>query len=265
VLATGIAMTVLDALAQSLPPAPQKSPPVAAAQSHRAKVHGKKQTPVAEVPATPPPPPTLEEQPPAPPQITYQNGQLSITSRNATLSQVLRYVQSQTGASVDMPPGAGTERVVASLGPGKPREILASLLNGSKFNYVILGEKDNPGAVQKIILLAKSSSPASGGSITTAQNTVPPPSQVVESPEDEYPQNEPEVEMQNQLVPAQPGGEQLTPGVINPVGRTPEQMLQELQRIQQQQQQMQEQLNPANQQPQQPMPSQPMVMQPQPQ
>jgi hypothetical protein len=100
-----------------------------------------------------------------------------------------------------------------------------------------------------------------------AQATPPQP-QAVEPPEDEYQQaSEPEVE--NQVQPNQPmlpGGENLTPDVINPAGRTPEQMLQELQRMQQQQQQMQQQLNPSNQQPQQSVPpGQPLVMRPQPQ
>ena len=261
VVAAGLVLSDAESHAQAVPSAPRTTA-VAAPQTQKAKAHAKKQAPVAEVPQTPPPPPTLEEQPPVPPQVTYQNGQLSIDSRNATLSQVLHSVQSQIGASIDMPPGAGSERVVASLGPGKPKDVLASLLNGSKFNYVILGEANNPGAVQKVILMAKSSS-GSASSVTTAQNNFhpPPQPQVVEQPDDEYPQNEPEVE--NQVVPGQPGGEQGTPDVINPAGRTPEQLLQDLQRAQQQQQQLQQQLNPANQQPQQPPPGQPLVVRPQ--
>ena len=58
-----------------------------------------------------------------------------------------------------MPPGAGSERVVAKLGPGNPKDVLAALLNGSKFNYVILGEPNNSGAVQKVILMAASAPP----------------------------------------------------------------------------------------------------------
>jgi hypothetical protein len=168
---------------------------------------------------------------------------------------------------VDIPPGAGSERVVATLGPGKPKDILASLLNGSKFDYVLLGEPNNPGAVQKVILLARSNSTASNTSQNIARASQPP--QTVEPPEDEYPQNEQEVESQAPLTPGQPGfpgGENLTPDTINsqPVaGRTPEQMLQELQRLQQQQQQMQNQLNPANQ-PTQPLtPGQPLAIRPQ--
>ena len=236
--------------------------------TQKSKSHAKKSEPVSEVPQAPPPPPTLEQQAPTPPQVTYKNGQLAIDSRNATLSQVLRSVQAQTGASVEIPPGAGNERVVATLGPGQPKDVLASLLNGSKFNYVILGEANRPGSVQKVILMASTGGTPAAYVATTAQNTpLPPqPPQAVEPPpEDDYQQaSEPEVE--NQPAPNQstlPGGN-LTPDVINPAGRTHEQMFQELQRMQQQQQQMQQQLNPANQQQAAP-PGLPVVPRPQPQ
>jgi hypothetical protein len=223
----------------------------------KSNAHAKKATPVAEMLQTPPP--TLEQQSPTPPQVSYQDGQLTIESQNATLSQVLHSVQTQTGASVEIPPGTGSERVVARLGPGNPKDVLASLLNGSKFNYVILGEANSSGKVQKVILMTKSATTGGGSApVTTAQNNFQPPepSQVVEPPDDDSSQNEPEPEVP--LQPGQagiPGGEQVVPeapGIqqnpLQPGGRTPEQMLQELQRMQQQQQQLQQQLNPSNQQ-----------------
>lgn len=266
-LAVGLTLAALENHAQTQPP--QKAVPVSATPVHKSKGHAGKPVPVADIPQAPPAPPTLEQQPPAAPQVTYQGGQLMISSTNATLSQVLRSVQAQTGASVEIPPGAGAERVVATLGPGKPKDVLASLLNGSKFNYVILGDPNNPGAMQKVILLAKSTSGGDSAVAMAQSNARPPqPTQGIEPPEDEYQQNEPEVENPNQLVPVQPGmvgSENVSPEVINPAGRTPEQMLQELQRMQQQQQQMQQQLNPANQQPLTPPPSQPFPNQPRPQ
>jgi hypothetical protein len=242
---------------------------------HKTKAHDRKTTPEPEVAQTPPPPPTLEQQAPVPPQVAYQNGQLTIDSQNATLSQVLRSVQTKTGASIDMPPGAGSERVVARLGPGTPKDVLAALLNGSKFNYVILGTPNQLEGVQKVILLSKSATGDNSTSVA-AQNSIHGPltSQAVEPPEDEYPP--PDQESENQLQPGQPvlpGGDGLTsdannasPALISPGNRTPEQMLQELQRMQQQQQQMQQQLNPVNQQPAPtPFPSQPGTASPQPQ
>ena len=268
-LAAGLLLPNVQSAAQSS----AKAPTTSAQKSKRA---GKKPAPSAEVPQPVPTPPTLEQQPPAPPQVTYRDGQLSINSTNATLAQVLRSVQTQTGATIDVPPGAGSERVVATLGPGRPQSVLASLLDGSKFNYVILGEPGNSGGVQKVILLAKSSSMGADAPATTAQNNFQQPMQpqpAVEPPEDEYPQNEQEVENQNQLppgMPGTPGAEGLSPDAAQPGNRTPEQMLQELQRMQQQQQQMQQQLNPSNQQPfGQPIvpqqPPQPFPNQPQPQ
>lgn len=268
-----------QAASAPLQPSQAASPKTAtapAAATHKTKAHGRKTTPEPEVPQTPPPPPTLEQQTPVPPQVSYQNGQLTIDSENATLSQVLRSVQNKTGASIDMPSGAGSERVVARLGPGTPKDVLASLLNGSKFNYVILGAPNQPGGVQKVILLSKSAATGDNSTSVAAQNNVHGPvvSQAIEPPEDEYPP--PDQESENQLQPGQPvppGGEGLTsdatnasPALIAPGNRTPEQMLQELQRMQQQQQQMQQQLNPANQQPTPtPFPGQPGTASPQPQ
>jgi hypothetical protein len=257
-LAAGFTAPARTCLAQS-PAAPlpqasaQKSAPAAATTVKRPKAHGKKVAPVAEAPQTPPAPPTLEQQPPTLPQVSYQNGQLSIDARNATLSQVLRSVQAQTGASIDMPPGGGSERVVAKLGPGKPKDVLSSLLNGSRFNYVILGSPNGSGGVQKVILIAKSTSGAEP-SVNTAQNSPPP---AAEPSDDEVPQNEPEPEVQPmQVQNGVPGEDGAAPEAPNnglnqvpPGGKTPEQMLQELQRMQQQQQQLQQQLNPSNQQP----------------
>jgi hypothetical protein len=244
-LGAALLLPTRDISAQS----PAKAP---ATTSQRSKRRATKPAPIADAPQAQAPPPTLEQLPPEPPQVTYRDGQLTISSTNATLAQVLHSVQMQTGATIEIPSGAGSERVVATLGPGKPQNVLASLLNGSKFNYLILGVPDTPGSVQKVILLSKSSSNTTGGApVNTAQGGFRPPSPqpAVEQPEDEYPQNEPEVENQNQLQPGTPGSENLQPDQIQQGNRTPEQMLQELQRMQQQQQQMQQQLNPANQQP----------------
>ena len=81
-------------------------------------------TPV-EPPAPPAPPPTLEQLPAQPPQVSYLNGQLTIISRNSTLSDILHAVARQTGAVIELPPGAGFERVAGRMGPGLARNVLA--------------------------------------------------------------------------------------------------------------------------------------------
>lgn len=244
---------------------PQNAPVATTATPAKARTHRKKATPVAEVPPTPPPPPTLAESPPTPPRISYQNGQLTIDAHNATLSQVLRAVQVQTGASMEIPGSANSERVVAQLGPGQPRDVLNTLLNGSKFDYVILGVTGNPGAVQRVILTPRQNSAAPAAN--SAQNNNPPLGQ--EPTAEEEPQPDEGVQpdttaMENQnpeQSPPPPGGFRRPgaqqPGEQSPFGpgesqnvvKTPEQLMQELQQMQQQQQQYQQQLNPANQNP----------------
>jgi hypothetical protein len=93
-----------------------------------------------------------------PRRSAIKNGLLAISAQNSTLGEILRDVRRLTGASIDIPQGSGAnERVVTSLGPGAPRDVLAGLLNGSSFNYVMLGSNSDPRAVSSVILTAKPS------------------------------------------------------------------------------------------------------------
>ena len=63
---------------------------------------------------------SLEITPPPPPPplvVTFQSGLLTITSNQATLSEVLFAVHQRTGAEIAIPAGAEQEKVVAALGP----------------------------------------------------------------------------------------------------------------------------------------------------
>jgi len=192
----------------------------------------------------PAPPLTLQEMPASPPQVSYQNGQLTIVAKNSTLGDILRAVHTQTGATVDMP-GSANERVVGHLGPGSPHDILAQLLNGSHFNYVILGSAADSNKIERVVLTPK---PAS-----SSADNAPPPVNVATAPTaaaaSEAPvsnQGTPDAESadDDDSSDAQSAGDQAPTQA--PV-RTPEQLLQELQHQQQleQQQQQQPQSQPA--------------------
>jgi hypothetical protein len=158
------------------------------------KHHSKTSQPVAaEQPAPPLPPPTLAQQSATPPQVSFQGGQLSISAQNSTLGDILKAVRTQTGATIDLP-GTASERVIGHFGPGPARDVLTALLNGSHFNYVLLGSPTDPGALDRVILMAKSS-----GSVESAP---PPPEQTTA-----YNQNfaRPNAPMAAPLQPA-PGG-----------------------------------------------------------
>ena len=244
------------------------------------------------VPQGPLPQPTLDQMPAIPPQVTYQAGQLTIQAQNSTLGDILRAVRAKTGASVDIPSNAD-ERVVGRLGPGPAREVLASLLNGSHFNYVMVGSATDPGAVQQVILTSKS-----GGTTTAAASSsvnqpdammnagshpvgfpVPPGAQgqAEAQPQPETPpeemqgdngaeasgdenadQAEQATEQEGAPEGLPPNGQQQQNG--QPAVKTPEQLLMELQ--QQQQQQQQQQLQQQQQGQQQLQQRQPMVLPP---
>src|SRR6266700_3276978 len=122
--------------------------------------HGQRK---AKKPLPPPPLPSgptgpvqqipLDSIAPVPPQVSYQNSQLTIVAPNSTLGDILRAVRKQTGAEIDIP--AAPERVVTHLGPGPAREVVAELLNGSRFNYVLLGSPANDALLTRVVLVAK--------------------------------------------------------------------------------------------------------------
>jgi len=204
----------------------------------------------------PAPPPTPEQGPSSPPEVSYQAGQLVIVARNSTMGDVLNAVKQKTGAAVEMPP-ASTERVVGKFGPGAPRDVMAQLLNGSHYDYVLLGSPADPGALKKVVLMARVSGPQANapqqakqqtpGSSNPAfqnrgyqnQNLQAVPEVENDQPaEDANPDTSQDVQPPEEEQPPadQPNADQPQPGQ-QPVVKTPEQLLRELQQQQQQQDQ----------------------------
>ena len=91
-----------------------------------------------------PPKPKLE--------VSFRDGLLTIRSNKATLSEVLYAVQQRTGADVSIAAGAEQEKVVADLGPAPAADVLARLLNGSRFNFLILNAANDPRQLDRVIL-----------------------------------------------------------------------------------------------------------------
>jgi hypothetical protein len=220
----------------------------------------------AKKPVLPPPLPSgpqgpvpqipLDSIPSVAPQVIYESGQLTILAPNSTLGDILRGVRKQTAADIEIPPNAN-ERVVTSLGPGPAREVVAELLNGSRFNYVLLGSPSDAGRLTRVILVAKTGPDVVGAParpqaqapvIGQAVNPVPqedisnPPDAAEAEATDETPTDDnadqAAAEAEQQAAPP----EQQPPGGI----KTPQQMLQEMQQRQLQLQQ-QQQLAPGQQ------------------
>ena len=100
------------------------------------------------------------------PQVSYQNGQLTIVAPNSSLGDILRAIKKQTGADIDVP--AANERVVTRLGPGPARDVIAELLNGSRFKYVLLGSAEDTNQLTRVVLV-----PKTGGGETAVANNNP--------------------------------------------------------------------------------------------
>ena len=113
---------------------------------------------------------TPEQRPAAAPLVIYLNGKLSISAKNSTLGDILRAIAAKTGAAIDVPDNAN-ERVVSQLGPGLPRDVMASLLNGSHFNYVMVGTESDPNAVARVVLTGKNEK-ADSGPVVAGSNPV---------------------------------------------------------------------------------------------
>jgi hypothetical protein len=166
-LAQGVAARPAPAAAQPAAPAtaaPTTAAPTTAtpATTPHHKVHKTQNTlkPV-ELPPLPSGPLSqlpMDQIPATKAVVSYEGGLLTISAQNSTLGEILRDVRKLTGASIEIPQGSAvTERVVAHLGPGAPRDVMAVLLNGSSFDYVMLGSNSDPAAISSVVLLTKPS------------------------------------------------------------------------------------------------------------
>ena len=142
----------------------------------------------------------MDQIPPMPAKVSYQGGLLTISAQNSTLGEILRDVRKLTGASIDVPPGSAvtSERVIAHLGPGAPRDVLAGLFNGTQFNYVMLGSSSDPTAVSSVVLTLKTSAAGETQTAANAYQNNPGP-----MPPNRFPPPQPF--NQQLIVPQQPG------------------------------------------------------------
>jgi len=87
--------------------------------------------------------------------VSYRAGLLGIRANHATLAEVLNEVRRRTGADIEIPAGAAQDQIVVNLGPASPNQVLSSLLNGTPFNFILLGSASDPRQLGSVLLTRK--------------------------------------------------------------------------------------------------------------
>lgn len=84
--------------------------------------------------------------------VLYAQGQLTVTSHNASLGTVLKLISAKTGAAIDLAPELQNEQVVAQIGPSPVRDVMTALLDSPKIDYIIMGSGASDGGLQRILV-----------------------------------------------------------------------------------------------------------------
>jgi hypothetical protein len=192
-------------------------------------------------------------------QVTYTDGKLQVLADDSSLNQILREIARATGMKITG--GVEDERVFGKYGPAPPGQILASLLDGTGSNMLLVETaKDAPA---ELILTSRHGGPTPPNPNATRddddqpppsqQSTVPPPIQATQPVNQtpsasgfvSAPTSHPETEPGTTPGPStqatgtsDPQPDQPAPSGQSPNGvKTPEQIFQQLQQLRQQQQQ----------------------------
>ena len=114
--------------------------------------------------------PSHVQGPSGPVIVTYEGGQLTIQALNVPLTRLLDAVSRQIGTIIDVPAGA-YEAVVGEFGPGRPAAVLAALLNGSHFNYVMTASQADPDRLERVILTVRTDKRGQEATATPTSDT----------------------------------------------------------------------------------------------
>jgi hypothetical protein len=93
-----------------------------------------------------------------PPQITYEDGQLTIVAENSPLSEIMSALRATIGADIDLPASVARQRIWVRLGPGPARKVLRDLLDNTELDYVFQASESDPEGIRSVLLTLRSKS-----------------------------------------------------------------------------------------------------------
>jgi hypothetical protein len=219
----------LPAQQAAAPQSPSSSIAHAPKKSHaHAKVAAPQPAPqpVPEVPVTPPAPPPPDwpaNDHPSEANVTWDSTGLRIVAANSSLAQIMKAIAADTGATVQGM--AQDQRIFGIYGPGRARDVISQLLDGSGYNVLMVGDLGQ-GTPRQILLTSQ----APGGPQAPAAGNQSPAEEDTEAEQEPPPEPEPPPQQQPSAGAA--------PAV--PV-RSQQQIMQEMRERQQQAQQQQPQ------------------------
>jgi hypothetical protein len=162
--------------------------------------------------------------PSSPPRVSYQNGELTVVAENSSLGETLNAIRNATGIRIEGGSG-GSDRVMAKIGPAPVRDVLLSLLEGSRYDFAMLGSPTDPQKVDRLVL-----SPRVAATATTAQPITP-----AQPTEDDSANAQPTSDDDDNQGFAEPAKPTPPPTAVAPGTpaqvKTPEQLLEDLKKL----------------------------------
>ena len=96
--------------------------------------------------------------------VTWDSQGLRVVAVNSSLTQILKAIATQTGATLE---GSNTdERIFGIYGPGPARDVICQLLDGSGYNVLLVGELGQ-GTPRQIILTARTAASSQPGKVNS--------------------------------------------------------------------------------------------------
>ncbi|MCU1286561.1 MAG: hypothetical protein JWO13_2911 [Acidobacteriales bacterium] len=233
-----------------------------AAQGKKVHLPIDQPAPIAPAPqaVVPPPAPLRPAQMSAiAPRVSFQNGLLTVFAENSSFSDVLNAIRAATGVRIESSGGMGGDRIAAQIGPAPVRDVLLTLFQGSRYDFIMLGSNTDPNKLERVVLTPKS---ASAGPTVAANNRAPAAPANADAEGDDSgdsaasddnegfaqpaPQPQPNAAQPGAPGAAVPGAAgAAVPDASQQNGvKTPEQLLQDLRNMEQQKQLQQQQTTP---------------------
>jgi hypothetical protein len=149
-------------------------------------------------------------------QVTYFDGQLDVRADDSSLNQILREISRRTGLKITG--GVADQRVFGNYGPATTASVLATLLDGTGTNLLLL--EGDPSTPPELVLTPRGGGPTPPSPSSPSFDDAPNPTPVQAPAQQQLPQQQ--VTQQQPIQQAQPvSGPPSIPQPLNNVNGSP--------------------------------------------